>query len=155
MSEGQEQSQSQSIQISVESAGDPEFERRIFRSVASVGRQLGTVSDALEAVIAALPELPASEVLTRFAALRSQIEREKSERDIQRLASDPGRLVRALEGLRERDAAAYERYRTRLSEWLTAPPPSLPGRARRCWRSRSLRLLYRIDSRIRVGAPRS
>ena len=124
----QEQSQNQSIQISVNSAGDPELERRIFCEVASVGRQLGTISDALALALGALanqvglPHDPeTTETLERFATLRRTIEAAKEARDAACLGRDPDQLMRALEALQRTDPNACAQYRERLSSWLEHP----------------------------------
>ncbi|HET7539066.1 MAG TPA: hypothetical protein VFK05_04315 [Polyangiaceae bacterium] len=49
----QAQSQQQNITISVESAGDPDLERRIFGQVHSAGRQLRNLSAVVEVLLAA------------------------------------------------------------------------------------------------------
>jgi len=49
----QSQSQQQEITISVQSAGDPELERRIFAQVHSAGRQLRSLSAVIEVLLAA------------------------------------------------------------------------------------------------------
>ncbi|MET0790769.1 MAG: hypothetical protein ABW061_04555 [Polyangiaceae bacterium] len=117
-SNSQTQTQQQTITISLESAGDPELEGRIFSQVHSVGRQLGYVSAVLEVLIAAHGSDPtfgqapdARRALDDFSKAQIDILREKSLRD-------PERVIRQLEALRRVDPAAFAATRERLSSWL-------------------------------------
>lgn len=85
--QSQVQSQTQSIQISIDSAGDPELERRIFRDVHSVGRQLARLSDALAVVLERVdlqggtPDPQALKAIAEFKKMRDEIRQELDNRD--------------------------------------------------------------------------
>src|SRR3954453_16341545 len=93
------------INLSTTKAGDPELERQIVTQVASYGRQLGRVLDALDVLIShGLPaDLTADErsAIDALGELREQIEDAKAQaaRDrIDRLVEDVRALRRDPEG---------------------------------------------------------
>lgn len=124
--QGQQQSQSQSVEISVRSAGDVELERRIFAEVSSVGRQLGTVLDVLAAVVDALADRPGfapdapSDAVRALRELRASIAAEKAALAEQRLVP-PELLIEALDALATTNPVAYASYREQLAAWANTP----------------------------------
>jgi len=103
------------ININTGGAGDPDLERRITEVVASYGRQLGRVLDAVDVLVRrdSRGELPAEDeqALDEFRSLHTQInavkERAAAERldrllaDIRLLKHDPAANENALRRLRE------------------------------------------------------
>jgi hypothetical protein len=95
-------------------SGDPALERRIVEHVASYGRQLGWVVDALDALIRAAQDEPAhagdATALDKVVALRAEVERVKEETiaervdrlvaDVRALRADPVGNAEALAALR-------------------------------------------------------
>lgn len=116
-SQVQEQSQQQSIQISVNSAGDVDFERRVFRDLYSVGRQLSRLSGVVELLVArsqmgqGAQLSPAEQkALSDFQEMRDVIGRQLSERD--------ERPVEALEKLRAENPERFAALVPRLQQLL-------------------------------------
>lgn len=115
----QNQTQQQTITISVESAGDPDLERRIFGQVHSAGRQLRNLAAVIEALLAAqqaadpsfAQNSPAREAIETFRQMQLDILRAKG-------SVDPDRLISQLDALRNTDAAAFAALRDRLNAWL-------------------------------------
>jgi len=114
----QTQSQQQTITISVESAGDPELESRIFSQVHSAGRQLGALSAVVTLLLAAHESDPsfaasneARAAIDAFKQIQLDILRAKS-------LQDPDRLVDQLDALRRTDPTAFTSVRDRLNAWL-------------------------------------
>ena len=103
------------INLSIGSSADPEVERRIVAEVASYGRQLGWVLEALDALVRAQRDEPSrdgdEEALDRVGELRAQVRavkrRTAAERvvrlvaDIRELRADPEANAAALRSLRE------------------------------------------------------
>jgi hypothetical protein len=119
--QNQAQTQQQTVTISVESAGDPELEQRIFSSVHSVGRQLGFLSAVVELLLASKgddPGFAATEeerkAVSDFRRMRGDILRAKSLRD-------PERLIRQLEALKQIDQSAFSALRERLQTFFAEP----------------------------------
>jgi hypothetical protein len=115
----QSQFQQQAITISVESAGDPDLERRIFGQVHSAGRQLSNLAAVIEVLLtaqqAANPAFaqagPDQKAVETFRKMQADILRAKS-------TIDPDRLISHLDDLRRVDATAFAALRDRLSAWL-------------------------------------
>jgi len=115
----QSQSQQQEITISVQSAGDPELERRIFAQVHSAGRQLRSLSAVIEVLLAAQKasnqsfgeEGEARNVIETFRKMQVDILKAKGLRD-------PNRLIKELDALRQTDAEAFASVRDQLTQWL-------------------------------------
>jgi hypothetical protein len=101
-------------------AGDAALEKTIVERVASYGRQLSRITDALTVLAnAALPHVKQdeAEALRKFLALAKQIEAAKA----RYRATDPTaleRLEESLEYLKENDDAAYQKLRLRLQRLL-------------------------------------
>jgi hypothetical protein len=115
----QSQTQQQEITISVESAGDPELERRIFGQVHSAGRQLRNLSAVIDVLLAA--QAATNPSFAQEGAARDAIETfRKMQTDILKAKSlrDPDRLIKELEALRQTDAPAFATVRDQLSQWL-------------------------------------
>jgi hypothetical protein len=101
--------------FTINGAGDPYLERRITEDVASYGRQLGWLIDALDVLIAHGPpaELREDEAaaLTQVRTLRTEVEKAKAEAardrinailaDIRRLQEEPERNRGELQLLRD------------------------------------------------------
>jgi hypothetical protein len=117
--QSQSQLQQQEITISVQSAGDPELERRIFGQVYSAGRQLKTLSAVIEVLLAAHaasdPSFAQSggahDAVEKFRNMQQEILKAKSLRD-------PDRLIRELDALRQSDAQGFAAARDKLTAWL-------------------------------------
>ena len=115
----QNQSQQQVVTVTVESAGDPDLERRIFSQVHSAGRQLRNLSAVVEVLLVAieasggpfLQDSPAQKAVETFRAMQLDILKAKSLRN-------PERLIDELEVLRRVDGQAFTALRDRLNEWL-------------------------------------
>jgi hypothetical protein len=114
----QSQSQQQNITISVESAGDPDLERRIFGQVHSAGRQLRNLSAVVELLLAAhdtdqsfAQSDEARAAIATFRQMQLDILRAKSLRD-------PEKLVSQLEALQKADPAQFAIVAGRLKGWL-------------------------------------
>jgi hypothetical protein len=121
----QSQSQQQAVTISIDSAGDPDLERRIFSQVHSAGRQLRNLSAVVEVLLAAheasdpgfAQDGDARAAVETFKKMQLDILRAKSLRD-------PDQLIGQLEALRRVDATAFATLRDRLSAWLSGTGPS-------------------------------
>ena len=113
------------VNINAARSGDPELERRITEEVASYGRQLGKILDALDVLVrraqpGALDE-PDRRALDEVTALRREVERLKvsaSAERVDRLVSDIEALCR--DGNAER--AALQRLRQALDGALADWP---------------------------------
>jgi hypothetical protein len=105
------------LNINTTRAGDPELERRITEEVASYGRQLGDVLDALDVLIRADGHgglsAPDRAALRKVTALRADIERLKLRASTERV----DRLVADIEAVR-RDAVAESDAVARLRRAL-------------------------------------
>lgn len=105
------------VNINTTAAGDPDLERRITEQVASYGRQLGRILDALDVVIRndrlddATPE--DRHALEQFGALRTEIEAVKN----RATAEGIDRLVAEVRTLR-RDPEANQDALRRLRDAL-------------------------------------
>lgn len=117
-SQSQSQTQRQTVEINVQSSGDPEFERHVFDRVHSVGRQLGRIAAVVEALLDAQAGAPnfaqtpqARAAVEAFRLMRADIAQARRLRD-------PDRLVAELENLRDEDPAAFSALRERLRIWL-------------------------------------
>jgi hypothetical protein len=117
--ETQSQSQQQAITISVQSAGDPEMERRIFGQVHSAGRQLRNIAAVVEVLLAAhaardpgfADNGDARAAIEAFTKMQLDILKAKGPRD-------PDRLIHELEALRRADPTLFGQLRDRLTDWL-------------------------------------
>jgi len=103
------------ININTLRAGDPELERQITEQVASYGRQLGQILDALDVLIRAdsRPALPPEDwqALAKLQSLRVEVEAVKARAaadrldqlvsDVRALRADPDANADALRRLRE------------------------------------------------------
>lgn len=105
------------------SAGDAALEKSIVEKVASYGRQLGRITDALAVLVrSARGEKPDAEdrkALDAFVALAAEIDAAKARytgTDAESLA----RLERSLDYLKRKDRDAYEHLRLRLQRLLQA-----------------------------------
>ncbi|MGC4089502.1 MAG: hypothetical protein QM756_16750 [Polyangiaceae bacterium] len=114
----QAQSQQQSITISVESAGDPDLERRIFGQIHSAGRQLRNLSAVVELLLAAHGADPnfatsdeARATIETFKQMQLDILRAKSLRD-------PDKVISQLEALQKTDPAQFAVVTDRLKSYL-------------------------------------
>jgi Tetratrico peptide repeat len=105
------------VNINATAAGDPDLERRITEQVASYGRQLGRILDALDVVIrnARLDDAAPEDrhALDQFNALRTEIEAVKK----RAVAENIDRLVAEVRTLR-RDPEANRDALRRLREAL-------------------------------------
>lgn len=107
------------ININTSGAGDPELERRIVEQVASYGRQLGQVLDALDVLIrraGSEPRSPEDQLaLSKLQGLRSEIVAAKE----RSAAAQVDRLVAQIHVLREHPSAndaALRRIREALGD---------------------------------------
>jgi hypothetical protein len=117
----QNQSQQQTLTISVASAGDPDLERRIFSQVHSAGRQLRNLSAVVELLLASHAADPN---FAQSAEARAAVDAFKQmQLDILRAKSlqDPDKLFSELEALRKADPVAFATLRDRLKTWLANP----------------------------------
>jgi hypothetical protein len=108
------------VNINASSAGDPQLERDIVEGVASYGRQLGRVIDALDVLVSHLPEgerltSPEKDALHAFGDLVAHIEAAKSD------AGDPAltmarldRTIESVQGLRRSDRPLYDQMVGRI-----------------------------------------
>jgi hypothetical protein len=112
------------ININNVRAGDPEVERRIIEDVASYGRQLGRIMEALDVVIGHLrlgerTDLTADErhALQDFSDLVRQVQMLKGDTSPPRLTvTELDRMLDDLQALKHRDSPAYQRIATRLRD---------------------------------------
>lgn len=104
------------ITINAQSSGDPEMERRIIEEVASYGRQLGWIIEALEVVTSRLDRdgLTRSEraALDQLSDLAGRVERVTGKEDTTLGRVD--RLLTDLHDLRRTDPEGYETVVSRL-----------------------------------------
>ena len=117
--QAQSQTQQQEITISVQSAGDPDLERRIFAQVHSAGRQLRSLSAVIEVLLAA--QAANNPSFAQEDAARNAIETfRKMQLDILKAKGlrDPARLIKELDALRQTDAQAFATVRDQLTQWL-------------------------------------
>ena len=105
------------INISTTRAGDPELERRITQEVASYGRQLGTVLDAVDALIrrqrgeTLLPEDErALDVLQELRAQVEELKAHNATESAERVIDEGERLARRP----QENAATLRRLRAAL-----------------------------------------
>jgi hypothetical protein len=112
------------ININNVRAGDPELERRIIEDVASYGRQLGRMMEALDVVIGHLrlgerTDLTADErhALQDFSDLVRQVQALKGATSPPRLtAAELDRVLDDLQALKHQDPAAFQRIAARLRD---------------------------------------
>jgi hypothetical protein len=112
------------ININNVRAGDPEVERRIIEDVASYGRQLGRIMEALDVVIGHLrlgegKGLTADErrTLQDFSDLVRQVQVLKGGTSPPRLTlAELDRMLDDLQALKHRDPPTYQRMAARLRE---------------------------------------
>ena len=120
------------INITTGRSDDPALEHRIVADVASYGRQLGRVIDALCVVVAELPDDDLTrqqrDVLEEFTKLADEIAAVKTATRAARV-SEPeiDRLIGEIEALRESDPTLYRRLTARLQ---TAFPQQAGPRSR-------------------------
>ena len=126
------QTQTGLVNITTGRSEDPMLEHRIVAEVASYGRQLGRVIDALCVVVAEMPDDDLNrqqrEVLAEFTKLADEIAAVKTATRAARV-SEPeiDRLIGEIEALRESDPTLHRRLTTRLRE---AFPPAARPRSR-------------------------
>lgn len=120
--QNQTQSQSNSLQVTIQSSSDPALERRIFGKVASAGKQLGRIAHVLDILIGAYERDPntvqdanAIAAIAAFRSMQADIASEKN-------ARSPERIIEALEELRAEDGKAYVALLPRLRQWLAQQP---------------------------------
>ncbi len=123
---------STTVNINSENSASPETERQILR-VASYGRQLGRVMDALEVLLKrATPESPdEKQALDAFQEVYDKVKGVKSDlahKDLSMAAVD--RLVADLTALKDADRPQYERVSARLRTALS-PGDASPRRRTR------------------------
>ena len=123
----QNQSQTQSLVVNIQSSSDPALERRIFSEVASEGRQLGLISGVLNILLDAyqryMPGPLDPEVLNtirKYQDMQAQIEKEKQ-------ARSPERVIEALETMQREDNETYLLVASRLRKWLSDQPDANTG----------------------------
>jgi hypothetical protein len=112
------------ININNVRAGDPEVERRIIEDVASYGRQLGRIMEALDVVIGHLrlgerTDLTADErhALQDFSDLVRQVQALKGDGGPPRLTSAQlDRMLDVLRALKRQDPLTFQRMADRLRE---------------------------------------
>jgi hypothetical protein len=112
------------ININNVRAGDPEVERRIIEDVASYGRQLGRIMEALDVVIGHLrlgerTDLTADErhALQDFSDLVRQVQMLKGDTSPPRLTvAGLDRMLDDLQALKHQDPPAYQRIAARLGD---------------------------------------
>jgi hypothetical protein len=112
------------ININNVRAGDPEVERRIIEDVASYGRQLGRIMEALDVVIGHLrlgerTDLTADErhALQDFSDLVRQVQMLKGDTSPPRLTvAELDRMLDDLQALKHQDPSAYQRIAARLRD---------------------------------------
>ena len=112
-------------------AGDVGIENKVLQQAGSYGKQLGTVFDVLDVLIARLPaeDLTPQErrALGDFRELQDRVERAKAQvrpprkRDV--TGDDVDRLMDGLQSLAHSDPAAYHRLRDRILSGLGADAP--------------------------------
>jgi hypothetical protein len=115
------------ININNVRAGDPEVERRIIEDVASYGRQLGRMMEALDVVIGQLrlgerTDLTAAErhALQDFSDLVRQVQLLKGDPSPPRLTvAELDRMLDDLQALKQQDPPAYQRLAARLQDIIT------------------------------------
>jgi hypothetical protein len=112
------------ININNVRAGDPGLERRIIEDVASYGRQLGRMMEALDVIIGHLrlgegKDLTADErhALQDFSDLVRQVQALKGATSPPRLtAAELDRVLDDLQALKHQDPPAFQRIATRLHD---------------------------------------
>jgi len=112
------------ININNVRAGDPEVERRIIEDVASYGRQLGRIMEAVDVVIGHLrlgerTDLTADErhALQDFSDLVRQVQMLKGDTSPPRLTvTELDRMLDDLRALKHQDPPAYQRIAARLRD---------------------------------------
>jgi hypothetical protein len=115
------------ININNVRAGDPDLERRIIEDVASYGRQLGRMMEALDVVIGHLrlgegKDLTADErhALQDFSDLVRQVQALKGDTRPPRLtAAELDRMLDDLQALKHQDPPAYQRITARLRDVIS------------------------------------
>jgi hypothetical protein len=105
------------ININTMQSADPGLEQRIVHNVASYGRQLGRMMEVLEALLAHTDSSgwapQQQDALRDFRRLTAQIADYKSNQLLD-AGLDADRLAHALDTLRRRDGAAFERIAAKL-----------------------------------------
>lgn len=109
------------ININAVASGDPGLERRIVEEVASYGRQLGWIVDAMEVLVARVDraELSAGEAaaLEQVEDLARRVGEVKGEpRSTRAVRAEVDRTIADVQALRDRDASAYREIVARLTE---------------------------------------
>jgi len=90
--------------VNSQNSSAPEVEQAVVSKV-SYGRQIGRLTEAVEALVAALPKAAADPRVKGFLELAAQVEAAKAEATESRLA----RLRRELEELKESDEAEWRK----------------------------------------------
>ena len=125
------QSQTGLVNITTGRSDDPALEQRIVGEVASYGRQLGRVIDALCVVVAELPEADLTRqqraVLAEFTKLADEIAAVKTVTRANRVTEpEIDRLIGEIEALRESDPTLHRRLTARLQAAFPAEVRSRP-----------------------------
>jgi hypothetical protein len=107
------------ININTSRTDNPELERRIVEDVASYGRQLGRIIDALDVLVAHLPadgRTPdEQDALRAFTDLAGRIATVKEQESPTRLTlANVDRLINDVRSLKRRDQALYEELSARI-----------------------------------------
>ena len=106
------------ININETNSGDPAVEQQITQQVASYGRQLGWISEALETVLRHTdgkkwPKADQAK-LDQFKQLVAQVDAVKQGNSAQTQGAQIDRLVAAVEDLKRSDRAVFDTVATRL-----------------------------------------
>jgi hypothetical protein len=107
------------VNINLSRTGDPDLERRIVEEVASYGRQLGRIVEALDVVVARLPAdgytADERDALRAFSELAGRIAAVKEQDRPARLTlAGLDRLLADVQALRRRDRALYKEMVARI-----------------------------------------
>jgi len=124
------------VNITTGRSDDPALEQRIVGEVASYGRQLGRVIDALCVVVEALPRdgLTTSQraTLGKFTDLAAEIAAVKTETKAARVTEpEIARMITDIESLRGSDPPLYRRLTGRLQAAFPPEPGRTTPRTRR------------------------
>ena len=106
------------ININETKSGDPALEQKIVHDVASYGRQLGQISDALSTLLRHTEHVGWSDddekTLKKFTDMVAQIDALKQRDDAKAQAAQIDRLVDAVEALKRSDRPTYDALAKRL-----------------------------------------
>jgi hypothetical protein len=117
------------ININETSSGDPAVEQQVVTQVASYGRQLGWISEALDIIIRhpGLRGLSATDKakLEQVGELVKQVEEIKADNRTAATDAQIDRLVSAVERLKGTDRALFGDLAARLRPLVVAEPPPI------------------------------